>query len=99
MSGIPSGGRACAAPNPCPEGSWAARAEVDSASGMNAVPHEHGLALLAAHCASFDPDTLTAREQLDVALGPELAHKLVFALSSGGSRVERGRRRLRAFAA
>ena len=66
---------------------------------MNAVPHEHGLALLAAHCTRFDPDTLTAREQLDVALGPELAHKLVFALSSGGSRVEPGRRGLRAFAA
>ena len=53
---------------------------------MNAVPHEHGLALLAAHCASFDPDTLTAREQLDAALGRELAHKLVFALSGGGPR-------------
>ena len=60
---------------------------------MNAVPHEHGLALLAAHCASFDPDTLTAREQLDVALGPELAHKLVFALTGGGARGD-GRRGL-----
>jgi hypothetical protein len=51
---------------------------------MNAVPHDRGLALLAAHCATFDPETLTAREQLDEALGPELAQKLLFALSSGG---------------
>jgi hypothetical protein len=51
---------------------------------MNAVPHDRGLALLAVHCATFDPDTLTAREQLDKALGPELAQKLLFALSSGG---------------
>jgi hypothetical protein len=49
---------------------------------MNAVQHERGLAVLAAHCASFDPEASTAREQLDEALGPELAHKLVFALSS-----------------
>jgi hypothetical protein len=49
---------------------------------MNAVPHERGLALLAGHCATFDRDASTAREQLDEALGPELAHKLVFALSS-----------------
>jgi hypothetical protein len=49
---------------------------------MNAVPHERVLALLAAHCTSFDRDASTAREQLDAALGPELAHKLVFALSS-----------------
>ena len=86
-------------PQPLTQGSCFAGPGVDRSSGMTAAPHEHGLALLAAHCASYDPDTLTAREQLDVALGPELAHKLVFALSSGGSRVERGRRRLRAFAA
>lgn len=49
---------------------------------MNAVPHERGLALLAAQCASFDQDASKAREQLDEALGPELAHKLVFALST-----------------
>lgn len=42
-----------------------------------------GLELLAAHCASLDPDTATARERLDEALGPELARKLVFALSAG----------------
>jgi hypothetical protein len=63
---------------------------------MNAVPHEHGLALLAAHCATFDPDTLTVRERLDEALGPELAHKLVFALTGGGASSDRRRRGLRA---
>jgi hypothetical protein len=50
---------------------------------MNAVPHERGLAFLLAHCASLDPDSPTARERLDEALGPDLAQKLVFALSSG----------------
>jgi hypothetical protein len=50
---------------------------------MNAVPHERGLALLLAHCASLDPDSPTARERLDEALGQDLAQKLVFALSSG----------------
>jgi hypothetical protein len=48
---------------------------------MNAAPHERGVALLAAHCASLDPDTPTARERLEDALGPELARKLVFALT------------------
>jgi len=52
---------------------------------MNAVPHEHGLALLAAHCLSLDPVAPTARERLDDVIGPELAHMLVFALSSGTS--------------
>jgi hypothetical protein len=53
---------------------------------MNAVPYtpqRRGLALLAAHCASLDPDAPTAHERLIEALGPELAHKLVFALSPG----------------
>ena len=50
---------------------------------MTAVPHERGLALLLAHCASLDPDSPTARERLDEALGSDLAKKLVFALSSG----------------
>jgi hypothetical protein len=44
-------------------------------------PRKRGLALLAAHCASLDPDTPSARDRLEVALGAELAHKLVFALS------------------
>ena len=48
---------------------------------MNAVPTERGLALLARHCASLDPDAPTARERLEDALGPELARKLVFALA------------------
>jgi hypothetical protein len=50
---------------------------------MNVEPHERGLALLLAHCASLDPDSLTARERLNEAIGPDLAQKLVFALSSG----------------
>ena len=58
---------------------------------MNAVPHERGLALLHAHCASLDPSTPTARERLGNALGPTLADKLVFALSSGTQSRERSR--------
>jgi len=42
-----------------------------------------GLPLLLAHCASLAPEGLTARERLDVVLGPELARKLVFALCAG----------------
>jgi hypothetical protein len=55
---------------------------------MNAVPpapSRRGLGLLVAHCASLDPDTPSARERLDAAVGPELAQKLVFALSSAGT--------------
>jgi hypothetical protein len=55
---------------------------------MNAVPPQpsgRGLALLVQHCASLDPDTPTARERLDAALGAELAQKLVFGLSGAGS--------------
>ena len=58
---------------------------------MNAVPHERGLALLVAHCASLDPDAPTARDRLVEALGPALAEKLVFALSSGTESRERSR--------
>ena len=58
---------------------------------MNAVPHERGLALLAAHCASLDPDTPTARDRLAGVLGRVLAEKLVFALSSGTRSRERSR--------
>jgi hypothetical protein len=50
---------------------------------MNAEPHQRGLALLAAHCASLDPDAPRARDRLEELLGPDLARKLVFALSSG----------------
>jgi len=42
-----------------------------------------GLPLLLAHCASLAPEGLTARERLDIVLGPELARKLVFALCAG----------------
>lgn len=58
---------------------------------MNAVPHQRGLALLAAHCISLDPDSTPARVRLDEALGPDLAWKLVFALSSGTQSRERSR--------
>jgi hypothetical protein len=43
---------------------------------------DRGLALLLAHCASLDPAAPTARERLDEKLGPELAHKLIFALAA-----------------
>jgi hypothetical protein len=52
---------------------------------MNAVPHDRGLSLLAAHCLSLDPHARTARQRLDAAIGPELAHMLVFALSGDES--------------
>lgn len=58
---------------------------------MNAVPHARGTALLAAHCASLDPVTPTARERLEAELGEDLAQKLVFALSSGTQSRERSR--------
>jgi hypothetical protein len=41
--------------------------------------------LLLAHVASLDPDTRRARDRLDAALGPQLAHKLMFALSFGAT--------------
>jgi hypothetical protein len=52
---------------------------------MDVVPHERGLSLLEAHCRSLDPSAPTARERLDDVLGPELAQKLVFALSAGAA--------------
>lgn len=57
--------------------------------GMNGAPQSWegvglgGLPLLLAHCASLAPEGLTARERLDIVLGPELARKLVYALCSG----------------
>jgi hypothetical protein len=56
------------------------------------LPHLHGtrgLELLLVHVQSLDPDAPTARERLDAALGPELARKLVFALSAGAPRERR----------
>jgi hypothetical protein len=41
-----------------------------------------GLQLLAAHLESLDPEAAQARERLDLQLGNELAHKLVFALAA-----------------
>ena len=46
-------------------------------------PRERGPRLLAAHLRSLDPDAVTARQRLEEALGPQLAHKLLFALTSG----------------
>jgi hypothetical protein len=48
-------------------------------------PRRRGLTLLAAHCASLDPDTPSARDRLEAAVGAELAHKLVFALTGAGA--------------
>jgi hypothetical protein len=67
---------------------------------MNAVPSpsgRRGLDLLAAHCAGLDRLLLEhgetpARERLEEAVGPDLAHKLVFALS----RTAHGRQRFAA---
>ena len=63
---------------------------------MNGVSHDRGLELLAAHCASLDPETATARERLDEVVGPDLARMLVFGLSGGGGERERSRAPLRA---
>jgi hypothetical protein len=41
-----------------------------------------GNALLLAHCASFDPNAECARQRLEHALGPELARRLVRALTA-----------------
>jgi hypothetical protein len=42
-----------------------------------------GTQLLVVHLASYDPERKSAKERLDDVLGPELARKLVSALSSG----------------
>jgi len=46
-------------------------------------PTERGPRLLAAHLRSLDPDTPSAQERLEAALGEPLARKLVFALTGG----------------
>jgi len=54
---------------------------------MNVLAQEttqRGARLLVAHLESLDPRALQARDRLDVLLGNELAHRLVFAL--GGPR-------------
>jgi hypothetical protein len=55
---------------------------------MNVLAQEtnrRGARLLEAHLQSLDPKALPARERLEVRLGYELAHKLVFALAPRGS--------------
>ncbi|HEV7132433.1 MAG TPA: hypothetical protein VGN27_01720 [Gaiellaceae bacterium] len=44
-----------------------------------------GLALLAVHCTSLDPEAPSARERLEAMLGTELAGRLVAALSRGAT--------------
>ena len=63
---------------------------------MSVAPTDRGTALLVAHCTSFDPAAPTARERLDEALGPDLARKLVFALSGCAQESERTPGALRA---
>jgi hypothetical protein len=64
---------------------------------MNAVPSpsQRGTELLLAHLASLDPERPPARERLEDALGPELARKLVYALSSGAPERREGDLRAR----
>lgn len=52
-------------------------------------PNADGLSLLAAHCRSLDPRVPSARERLEVAIGPELARMLVFALVPHAERCDR----------
>ena len=67
---------------------------------MNVVRRGRGDALLLAHCASLDPDVGTAKERLEAALGPELARRLVHALTAGAPvRPEAGLRPRPVFAA
>ena len=51
---------------------------------MNVFAQEtahRGARLLVAHLESLDPEAVPARQRLEVKLGNELAHKLVFALA------------------
>ncbi|MGH3008819.1 MAG: hypothetical protein ACRDLM_05355 [Gaiellaceae bacterium] len=52
-------------------------------------PMQRGPRLLIAHLKSLDPATLTAQQRLAIALGPQLAHKLLFALAPGRQRQSR----------
>ena len=54
---------------------------------MNSLPlatAHRGVRLLARHLESLDTEAVSARERLEEELGPELAHKLVFALTPRG---------------
>jgi hypothetical protein len=44
-----------------------------------------GVRLLAAHLDSLDPESVPARERLEVKIGIELTRKLLFALAPGGT--------------
>jgi len=50
---------------------------------MDVARRGRGDALLLAHCASFDPEAETAKVRLEDALGPDLARRLVRALTAG----------------
>jgi hypothetical protein len=56
---------------------------------VSSTPRRRGDVLLLAHCRSLDPDAPTAHDRLVQAIGPELAHKLVFALGVTSPRRER----------
>ena len=72
----------------------------DDRSEMDAAGRGRGDALLLAHCASFDPEAATAAARLEDALGADLAHRLVRALTAGAPvRVEAGLRPRPVFAA
>ncbi|HEY3578845.1 MAG TPA: hypothetical protein VGK68_12760 [Gaiellaceae bacterium] len=45
-----------------------------------------GARLLALHLESLDPKAVSARARLDLELGEELAHKLIFALAPHSTR-------------
>lgn len=49
-------------------------------------PTQRGQRLLVAHLRSLDPASPTARDRLEAALGPQLARKLLFALTPGQER-------------
>ena len=50
---------------------------------------ERGAKLLAAHLDSLDPEAIPARERLELQLGSELTHMLLFALASQPARPAR----------
>ena len=81
-----------AAPYPHGQGSCGARRRPDRKCGMNAVPHDRGLSLLAAHCLSLDPNAP------DGAAAPRRggrararAHARLRALGATSRRARRGR--------
>ena len=59
------GDAGCASPQPLTQGSCFRGVRVDRSSGMNAVPHERGLALLLSPLRQPRPGSPTARERLE----------------------------------